>query len=61
MDGLMMDFPLTLTHLFDRAGTYFRQAGDRQAPSRQVGSPLAPTRTSTGARASSPTRSRGWG
>ncbi len=23
MDGLMMDFPLTLAHLFDRAGTYF--------------------------------------
>ncbi len=23
MQGLMMDFPLTLTHLFDRAGTYF--------------------------------------
>jgi fatty-acyl-CoA synthase len=23
MDGLMMDFPLTLTHLFERVGTYF--------------------------------------
>ena len=23
MDGLMMDFPLTLAHLFERVGTYF--------------------------------------
>ena len=23
MDGLMMDFPLTLAHLFDRVGRYF--------------------------------------
>src|SRR5438132_745490 len=25
MDGLMMDFPLTLAHIFDRAGRYFAQ------------------------------------
>ena len=25
MDGLMMQFPLTLTHFFDRAGKYFQK------------------------------------
>ena len=35
MDGLMMDFPLTLTHLLRRAEQFFPDARDRHADARQ--------------------------
>ena len=36
MRSTMMDVPLSLNHLLERAGTLFAQQRDRLAPARQV-------------------------
>ena len=54
MRSTMMDVPLSLNHLLDRAGTLFARQRDRLAPARQVAAQRTPTASTTGAPARSP-------
>ena len=58
MHSTMMDVPLSLNHLLERAGTLFAQQRDRLAPARQDAAQAHATASTTGARARSPPRCR---
>ncbi len=58
MDGLMMDFQLTLPHAPAPRRDVLRRPGDRHAAARQELPPLHLPRTWPGARSSSPSRSQ---
>ena len=61
MNGLMMDFQLTLPTLLRRAESYFGDEGDRHAPARQELPPLHVRATRAAARARSRSRCRDLG
>jgi len=60
MRGLMMDFPLTVPALLERAGHIFRQGRNRHAPAGPLARAVPPGAISTGARGVWRTRLPAW-
>ena len=61
MHRTMMDVPLSLNHLLERAGQLFARQHDRLAAARQVAAHATPTPSTTAARARWPRRCSGSG